>query len=105
MMSLFCCSNIKPYRPQVLAHEAKFRAFIQWAAFPRESAIQHSANESNKLAQLDNPYVIQLVRQVNYGALESKRYYAAVEAENAEQQFIEVTEADLIEANYKKLNA
>jgi hypothetical protein len=104
MMSLFCCSNIKPYRPEVIEHEAKFLAFIQWAAFPRESAIQGSANESSKLAELDNPYVIQLVRQVNYGALESKRYYVTVEAEDTEQPFIEVTEADLIEANYKKLN-
>lgn len=89
----------------MLKYEAQFRAFIQWAAFPRESAIQHSADESNKLAVLDKPYVIQLVKQVNYGALESKRYFVAIEAEDAEQPFIEATEADLIEANFQKLNA
>ena len=105
MASLFCCSDIEPFRPQVLKHEAKFRAFMKWAAFPRESEIQRSANRSNKIAEFDNPSVIQLVRQINYGALESKRYFVAVEAKNAEQPFIEVTDADLIEANYQKLNA
>jgi hypothetical protein len=104
-MSLFCCSNVQPYRPQPLRHEAKFHSFIQWAAFPRESEAQPSTNEGNKLAGLDYPYVIQLVKQINYGSLESKRYFALAKAGNADQAFVEGTEADLIEANYEELNS
>ncbi|KAF7511982.1 hypothetical protein GJ744_002695 [Endocarpon pusillum] len=104
-MSLFCCSNVQPYRPRPLQHEAMFRTFIQWAALPRESESQPSANDGNKLAGLDSPYVIQLVKQISYGALESKRYFALARTGNADQAFVEVTEADLIEANYGKLNS
>ncbi|GME61652.1 mfs multidrug transporter [Neofusicoccum parvum] len=104
MSTLFCCSNVKPYRPVTLAHEPKFRAFMRWAAFPRETATQPSDEQSSKLASLNHPHVIQLVKQVNYGALESTRYFAPTEGEDEEQAFLEITEADLIAANYKKLN-
>jgi len=105
MSALFCCSNIVPYRPQALAHEPKFRAFTQWASFPRESAVEGPTGETKKLVDLNSSYVIQLVRQINFGALESKRYFAAIEANDAAEPFLEVTEADLIEANFEKLNA
>jgi hypothetical protein len=103
-MSLFCCSNIKPYRPQVLQHEADFRPFLEWAAFPRESLSQLS-EDGNNLADLGHPTIFQLVKQVNFGPLESKRYFVAVRAEDANQTFMEATEAELIEANYEKMNA
>ena len=101
-MSLFCCSNVQPYRPRPLIHDDKFNAFIQWASIPREGEAPPYANDG-KLTRLNHPYVIQLVRQINYGALESKRYFAA-EGEGIDR-FTEVTEQDLIEANYQKLNA
>ena len=49
------------------------------------------------------PYAVQFVQQVNYGSLESKRYF--IPDENSSGDFAEITEQDLIKANYKKLNS
>ena len=54
------------------------------------------------LAELGSPYAVQLVRQVNYGPLEFKRYF--VPAKGKEDEFIEVNEGELIAANFQKLN-
>jgi hypothetical protein len=48
-------------------------------------------------------FVVQLVRQVNYGPLESKRFF--VKTSGAAVDFSEVTEQDLITANYQKVNS
>lgn len=71
---------------------------MKWASFPTESTIQ----TDKKPADLNNPFVIQVVRQINFGAIESKRYFIVDESNDT---FLEITEADLIEANYEKLNA
>lgn len=62
----------------------------------------NTSNETN-LADLKPPYAVQLVRQVNYGPLESKRYFIPVEGKD--EAFIEVVEDDLIQANFQKLNS
>lgn len=98
-MPLFCCSSIRPYRPQHLAHESKFTSFVTWASFPTESRIDYAAN----LRVIHAPFAIQLVRQVNYGPLESKRYF--IPHTDTEDIFNEVVEDDLIQANFQKLNA
>jgi hypothetical protein len=46
-----------------------------------------------------------LVKQVNYGPIESKRYFIVNEGADAEKAFIEVPEKWLIDANFQKLNA
>jgi hypothetical protein len=46
---------------------------------------------------------VQLVRQVNYGPLESKRYF--VSNADASDAFVEVTEQWLVENNLQKLNS
>ncbi|KAK8142118.1 hypothetical protein G3M48_009322 [Beauveria asiatica] len=96
---LFCCSSIRPYRPQHLAHESKFTSFVTWASFPTESRIDYAAN----LRVIHAPFAIQLVRQVNYGPLESKRYF--IPHADTKDIFDEVVEDDLIRANFQKLNA
>lgn len=48
-------------------------------------------------------FAVQLVRQVNYGPLESKRYF--VPNGSNDGGFIEISEDDLIQANFQKLNA
>jgi len=104
MSSIFCCNSIKPYRPARLLHEDKFTAFAAWAEFPKESS--PSTTDGDKkidLVALKPPYAIQLVRQVNYGPLESKRYF--IPQEDGDDRFVEVTEDDLIQANFKKLNS
>ncbi|EAQ83723.1 hypothetical protein CHGG_10127 [Chaetomium globosum CBS 148.51] len=104
MSSLFCCGSVKPYRPQILQHEQKFRVFMAWAKFPQESSLStDDGAEKTDLVALKPPYSIQLVRQVNYGPLESKRYFIPVEG--SENEFAEVVEDDLIQANFKKLNS
>lgn len=99
MSSLFCCSSIQGYRPQRLQHQDKFTKFMAWASFPKTAS---AAVEEVDLNALDVPYVVQLVRQVNYGPLESKRYFASTRASD---DFIEVVEDDLIRANFQKLNS
>jgi hypothetical protein len=104
MSSLFCCGSAKPYRPAHLLHQDKFNTFIAWAEFPTESSpFTGDGAEKVDLIALEPPYAIQLVRQVNYGPLEWKRYFIPVEGKDNE--FVEVVEDDLIQANFKKLNS
>ena len=52
------------------------------------------------------PYAVQFVRQVNFGAIEAKRYFIPRKEESGAQTgFVEVTEQDLIAANFQKLNS
>ncbi|KAG5791048.1 hypothetical protein H9Q69_009891 [Fusarium xylarioides] len=99
MSSLFCCDAIESYRSQYLSHQSKFNNFMSWGSFPRQSTldeIQHN------LSQLNPSYAVQLVRQVNFGPLESKRYF--IPQDLSEGQYTEVFEQDLIQANFKKAN-
>jgi hypothetical protein len=51
----------------------------------------------------DSSYVIQVVKQVNYGPVESKRYFITNRSSAGSRSFHEVTENDLVEAKYKKV--
>lgn len=103
MSSLFCCGAIQPFRPQYLQHQSKFTAFLHWANFPKTSTPYSIGGEGTDLDELKPEFVIQLVRQVNYGPLEATRYFARVL--QLEESFIEVVEQDLVNGNYKKLNS
>lgn len=92
---LFCCTNVHPYKPGITDHESKFNNFKSWAEYPRET----SPDKTHSLDGHD-PYVVQLVRQVNYGPLESTRYLAP-----SGPDFVEVTESALIDANFQKVNS
>lgn len=94
--SIFCCAALAPYRPQRLMHEDKFNSFLKWAAFPKESKVERAPG--TKLPNAS--FAVQLVRQVNYGSLESKRYFIPL----LENTFAEVDEDELIQANFAKLN-
>ena len=103
MNPLFCCSSISPYRPQRLLHESKFTDFMSWSrGIDSAAAVADDSPDT-----MDNTtYVIQLVQQVNYGPLESKKYFARTTATQQDAaKFLEVSENDLIAANFKKLNA
>ena len=105
MLSIFCCSNLQPFRPTRTDHEAKFTSFFGWAKFPTTVAVVNPAAgaEKSKILQDSNwPYAIQLVKQVNYGPLESKRYFVPLDDDT---EFKEITERDLIEANFTKVNS
>jgi len=91
-MSLFCCTSIRPYRPRYLDHESKFTSFMSWAATATPELEEASLSSS--------PYAIQLVRQINFGPIETKRYFA-----HHDGSFVEITERDLSDANFRKLNA
>jgi hypothetical protein len=94
MSSIFCCSNATPYKDCTLSHEPKFQTFTSWAKHPKTSSISSSPDPSSVTL------VMQLVKQVNYGPLESKRYFAECGGE-----FVEVTEQWLVDSNFQKLNA
>jgi hypothetical protein len=105
MFTIFCCSNLQPFRPTRTDHEAKFTSFLKWAKFPTIACVvtpTAGAEKSQSLQDRNWPYAIQLVKQVNYGPLESKRYFVPLD-DNAE--FKEITERDLIEANFAKVNS
>ncbi|KAF2728848.1 hypothetical protein EJ04DRAFT_590281 [Polyplosphaeria fusca] len=101
MTSIFCCSSTKPYKAARLSHETKFNDFITWAAYPRETTETIDALPSSDKV----PYAMQLVKQINYGPLESKRYFVVNADGDADKAFVEVSETWLIEANFEKLNA
>ncbi|KAF2792874.1 hypothetical protein K505DRAFT_350319 [Melanomma pulvis-pyrius CBS 109.77] len=101
MSAIFCCSSMRPYKGKAISHEAKFTNFMAWAAFPRESDL----NSSDDAATITHPpYVVQIVKQVNFGPLESKRYFALNASGSGDEAFVEVLEKWLIDANFQKLN-
>jgi hypothetical protein len=99
MDPIFCCSSVQPYRHTTLDHEHKFRAFKTWVAAPHNATKEAPTPEAN-LLENKATYILQVVRQINFGPLESKRYFA-----RGDEVFHEVTEKDLVDANYQKLNA
>lgn len=74
--------------------------FMLWAKYPRDSVISTVAVD---LLSLKPDFAVQLVRQVNYGPLESKRYF--IPSSSSDGGFLEISENDLIQANFQKLNA
>ncbi|QYS99362.1 hypothetical protein H0G86_006499 [Trichoderma simmonsii] len=96
MPALFCCSSIRPYRPKRLDHEHKFDKFMQWAKSTSAKP------DVVPIMIVSADYVVQLVRQANYGPQESVRYFMTV---NDGIEFTEVRENDLIAANFEKLNS
>lgn len=99
MDSCFCCLQIQPYRPQRLDHEDKFTTFVDWARQPQDAA--STATDESDAETLQAAYAVQLVKQVNHGPLESKRYFVPVSAGG----FKEIKEDDIIQANFQKLNS
>jgi hypothetical protein len=95
MSSIFCCRATTPYKNRTLSHEPKFKAFLTWAAYPKQSSITDAEE-----IPTDAPFAVQVVQQTNYEPLESKRYFVSGE----EGMFVEVNEEWLIEANFEKLN-
>lgn len=60
------------------------------------------AVETN-LAEVNPAFIVQFVRQVNFGRLETKRYFMPVE--QVANEFVEIMEDDLLRANFQKLNS
>lgn len=55
------------------------------------------------MSKIQPAFAIQVVRQINYGPLESKRYF--IPRDSTHVEFVEITEHDLIQANFQKLNS
>jgi hypothetical protein len=108
MATLFCCGNIQPYRPGRVDHELKFKSFLEGAHFPRSATVYDLTDDNSGLqSPPDNEWqhAIQLVQQVNFGALESKRYFVPRTTQDSNAGFQEITERGLIEANFAKVNS
>ncbi|KAI8266680.1 hypothetical protein K4K58_009379 [Colletotrichum sp. SAR11_239] len=100
MSALLCCESLKPYKALRTDHEARFTQFMAWAKDSQPTVIEETSkiDSSNRLPL----YAIQLVRQVNYGPLESKRYF--VSFADRTHSYVEVAEDFLIQANFQKVN-
>jgi hypothetical protein len=88
-----------------LDHELKFEDFLAWA---QELNSESSIDEQDHQTVLEQgSLVVQIVRQVNYGPLESKRYFVKTPTISASgaSTFREINENDLIQANFQKLNS
>jgi hypothetical protein len=113
--TIFCCSQIKPYpRRTSTDHDHKFNPFIEagLTSIEAPTIICSSADDDLKAAALseERSFAIQLVRQVNYGPLESTRYFtpspeSAASTSVAESRYIELSEEDLIATNFTKVNS
>ncbi|KAE8159320.1 hypothetical protein BDV40DRAFT_291048 [Aspergillus tamarii] len=97
---IFCCPHITPYRPRILDQESKFNEFLEWALLKITSEISSDYDTSSPVPE----YAVQLVKQVNYGPLESRRYFIP-RRDLCEVEFIEVGEQWLIDNNFEKLNS
>ncbi|KXJ85106.1 hypothetical protein Micbo1qcDRAFT_181102 [Microdochium bolleyi] len=94
-MALLCCNGLSTYRPLRIDHESKFDMFKAWAAYPRETSPRGDVQIS------PSSFIIQLVRQVNFGPIEAKRYFGS----DGDGGFVEVREQDIINANFRKVNS
>jgi hypothetical protein len=74
MSSIFCCSNMQPYKNRTLSHESKFRTFTLWASYPKECNITVDLPSA-----ADVTFAVQVVKQTNFGPLDSKRYFATTD--------------------------
>lgn len=72
---------------------------MAWANYPKQSTI--TAGEAAPEPSTTT-LAIQIVKQVNYGPLESKRYF--VQCSGINDEYFEVTEQWLVDANFEKLN-
>lgn len=86
-------------------HDAKFRVFSDWASYPKSSSVVEDADDASTLDKSDGYFAMQVVQQVNFGPLESKRYFITAKGQDGEEPFVEVAERYLIDANYKKVNS
>ena len=98
---LFCCGSIKSYQPTYLHHQPKFTAFMAWAEYPKTVTAATGETDKTDLEKIKPAFVIQLIQQVNFGPPKSKRFFASVD----DTAFIEVSERDLIDANFQKLDS
>ncbi|KAJ3960414.1 hypothetical protein N0V92_002951 [Colletotrichum tropicale] len=101
MFALLCCEFLEPYKALRTDHEARFTQFMAWAKDSQPTVIEETSkiDSSNRLPL----YAIQLVRQVNYGPLESKRYF--VSFADRTHSYVEVAEDFLIQVNFQKVNS
>jgi hypothetical protein len=93
MSAIFCCSDVRPYKNSRPSHETNFQYFLSWGSFHKESSVLDISN----IEPVDYAYVVQVVRQVNFGPLEGKRYFITTTGEPA--QFVEIDEKWLIDAS------
>ncbi|KAE9574362.1 hypothetical protein CGCF415_v004647 [Colletotrichum fructicola] len=101
MSALLCCESLKPYKALCTDHEVRFTRFMAWAKDGQRTVIEEASkiDGTNRIPL----YAIQLVRQVNYGPLESKRYF--VNFADRTHSYVEVAEDFLIHVNFQKINS
>lgn len=84
---VFCCKQTFFYKPTHTDHEDLFKSFIEF-----------ENNGKIPLPTRDDQRGLQVVKQVNFGPIEEKRYFAL-------PGFEEVSENEFNEMGYKRLNS
>ncbi|KAG8863178.1 hypothetical protein FRB96_009360 [Tulasnella sp. 330] len=101
---IFCSSSVTPCRLTRTDHEAKFSAFLNAIS---SDFIQSSESTlgSSGAKLIDKPFAVQIVRQVNFGRPEWKRCLVPNQGQGESEGFAEVTERELIDANFKTVES
>ncbi|KAF5517377.1 hypothetical protein CGCA056_v011419 [Colletotrichum aenigma] len=101
MSALLCCESLRPYKALRTDHEVRFIQFMAWANDGQPTVIEETSKiDSSNRTPL---YAIQLMRQVNCGPLESKRYF--VNFADRTHSYVEAAEDFLIQCNFQKVNS
>ncbi|KAK4868510.1 hypothetical protein LT330_006712 [Penicillium expansum] len=93
---------------RIIEFQFHYRPRIHGLEDAKGSESSPSAVSASFFENPDNPlpYAVQFVRQVNFGAIEAKRYFIPhPEANGDRAEFVEITEQDLIAGNFQKLNS
>ncbi|KAK4700868.1 hypothetical protein P7C70_g5375, partial [Phenoliferia sp. Uapishka_3] len=93
---IICCPSASLYKPTRTEHESKFADFIRFARTAVASPVPETTTE------LSIPeYIIQVVKQVNFGSVVFKKYFAR----DATGDWVQVTERDVVRFNFAKVNS
>ncbi|KAJ7279469.1 hypothetical protein C8J57DRAFT_1502119 [Mycena rebaudengoi] len=88
--------NLETLRFQIRTdNDAKFGAFLE---FVGKSSLARTTSRDT------SAYAIQLVTQVNYGPILSKKFFATAALAGGDEPFVEITEAQMLELNLRKEN-
>lgn len=109
----FCCNAIKPYpRFSRTDHDEKFNPFINIVTenTTKDSNTYTASSSDTDPSANEYPYIIQFVKQVSYGPVESRQFFAPTASTDTStsalegKQYIELSEEALIAANFTKVN-
>ncbi|KAL4244108.1 hypothetical protein ABKN59_010734 [Abortiporus biennis] len=99
MSTLFCCTAREQYKPRTVVHESTLNSFVKWSKFPKQSICESDEATLRELNQ-NVDYVIELLRQIDFGSEESRRYFLVMKG--PDEPFVEVMKEFVDAEGYKE---